>query len=160
MLNDDQINAFDYDDADGSRVPRAAHIRKVNPRSSTPPGKAESNRHRILRRGIAYGPEFQPNEQPYGQVPIGDDRDRGLLFLCYQSSLSRGFIFLQQTWANAADFPQPRDGEDPIISQALNERTFSLPPQTTHLTMQRWVTTTGGEFFFSPSITALKQLAS
>jgi Dyp-type peroxidase family len=162
VLGDDQINNFDYEpgDADGSRVPRAAHIRKVNPRSSNPPGKPESNRHRILRRGIPYGPEFQQGEQPYGQEPIGDDRDRGLFFLCYQSSLARGFNFLQQTWANARDFPQGGDGEDPIISQALAERDFNLPPQTTHLMMARWVFTTGGEFFFSPSISALAQLSA
>jgi Dyp-type peroxidase family len=159
VLGDDQINAFDYDDADGSRVPRAAHIRKMNARSSNPPGKQESNRHRLARRGIAYGPEFQPTEPPYSQGPVGDDRDRGLLFLCYQSSLARGFMFVQQSWANRDDFPQPGDGEDPIISQALQQRDFNLPPQTAHLAMQRWVFTTAGEFFFSPSIAALKQLS-
>lgn len=162
VLDDDQINDFDYEpgDADGARVPRAAHIRKVNPRSATPPGKPESNRHRMLRRGIPYGPEFQPGEQAYGQEPVGDDRDRGLLFLCYQSSLTRAFNFAQQSWANARDFPQANDGEDPIISQALAERAFNLPPQATHVMMARWVFTTGGEFFFSPSISALKQLGS
>ncbi|MGI8429684.1 MAG: Dyp-type peroxidase [Solirubrobacteraceae bacterium] len=162
VLNDDQINNFDYEpgDADGSRVPRAAHIRKVNPRSSNPPGKPESNRHRMLRRGIPYGPEFQPNEQPYSHGPVGDDRDRGLLFLCYQASLARSFNFVQQSWVNPRDFPQGGDGEDPIISQALQEREFNLPPQATHMIMARWVFTTGGEFFFSPSISALTQLGT
>lgn len=161
VLGDDQINAFDYEpgDADGGHVPRAAHIRKVNPRSENPPGKQESNRHRMLRRGIPYGPEFEPTEPPYAQGPVGDDRDRGLLFLCYQSSLSRSFMFVQQSWANARDFPQAGDGEDPIISQALQQREFDLPPKTTHLIMARWVFTTGGEFFFGPSIRALHQLA-
>ncbi|MDQ6806882.1 MAG: hypothetical protein M3065_18420 [Actinomycetota bacterium] len=70
----------------------------------------------------------------------------GLLFLCYQSSLSRSFIFVQRSWANAQDFPQPSDGEDPIISQALQQREFNLPPQTAHMMMARWVFTTGGEF--------------
>jgi len=141
-------------------VPRAAHLRKVNPRSSNPPGKVESSRHRMLRRGIPYGPEFQPSEQPYGQGPVGDDRDRGLLCLCYQSSPTRSFNFVQRSWANARDFPQGGDGEDPIISQALAEREFNVPPQATHLMMARWVFTTGGEFFFSPSISALKQLGA
>jgi deferrochelatase/peroxidase EfeB len=159
VLDDAQINNFDYEpgDSDGSRVPRAAHIRKVNPRAARP-GRIESNRHRMLRRGIPYGTEFQPNEGPYPQGPIGVDIDRGLLFLCYQSSLARSFNFVQQSWANARDFPQSGDGEDPIISQALQERDFNLPPQATHLMMARWVFTTAGEFFFSPSIAALKQL--
>ncbi len=69
-------------------------------------------------------------------------------------------MFVQGMWANAQDFPQAGDGADPIISQALQAREFNLPPQTTHLMMARWVSTTGGEFFFGPSVTALKQLAS
>ena len=60
----------------------------------------------MLRRGNPYGPEFQPTEPPYAQGPVGDDRDRGLLFLCYQSSLARGFMFVQQSWDNTSDFPQ------------------------------------------------------
>jgi Dyp-type peroxidase family len=162
VLNDAQINNFDYEpgDPEGARVPRAAHIRKVNPRSANPPGKQESNRHRMLRRGIPYGPEFQPAEPPYGQGPIGDDRDRGLLFVCYQASLAKGFLFVQEAWANASNFPKEGDGEDPIISQALQEREFDLPPQNAHLLMARWVFTTGGEFLFSPSLSALTQLAS
>jgi len=161
VLGDDQINAFDYSsDADGHAVPRAAHIRKMNPRASTPPGPPETSRHRLLRRGIPYGPDFQPTEPPYSQGPINDDRDRGLLFLCYQASISRGFMFVQQSWSNSPDFPQAGDGVDPIISQATDQRPFTLPPQNVHLTMARWVTTVGGEFFFAPSIPALKQLSS
>jgi Dyp-type peroxidase family len=163
VLNDSKINDFDYEpnDIDGHAVPHAAHIRKVNPRSSNPNGgKADGNRHRILRRGAPYGPEFQPGESPYGGAPVGDDRDRGLLFLCYQSSIERGFAFIQQTWANARDFPQAGDGEDPIIAQAIAQREFNLPPRQAHLLMARWVFTTGGEYFFSPSISALTQLAA
>ena len=162
VLDDQHVNNFAYQqqDADGHSVPRAAHIRKANPRDEEPPGKHESDRHRILRRGVPYGPEFQPTETPYGPDPIGDDRDRGLLFLCYQASIARGFAFIQQAWANHPDFPQTGDGHDPIISQSVPERSFNLPGATNpHLTLQRWVTTTAGEYFFSPSIPALKILA-
>ncbi len=61
LLTDPQVNNFDYEpvDGDGRAVPRAAHIRKANPRSSNPSGgRPDSNRHRILRRGIVYGPEL------------------------------------------------------------------------------------------------------
>lgn len=161
VLDDAHINHFDYEpgDADGHLVPRAAHVRKVNPRSSTPPTKTESNRHRILRRGIPYGPELTPGEPAYGGETIPDEQDRGLLFLCYQASIARGFAFQQQSWANAQDFPQAADGQDPIISQTVDQRTFNLPPQSAHLMMARWVFTTGGEYFFSPSISALNELA-
>jgi Dyp-type peroxidase family len=161
FTDDQHVNNFDYapGDEDGHNVPRAAHIRKMNPRSSTPPSKAESNRHRILRRGIPYGPEVQTGEQPYGAAPVPDERDRGLLFICYQASIARGFAFLQETWANGHDFPQAGDGQDPIISQNVEPRDFNLTPQNIHLSMQRWVFTTAGEYFFSPSISALKQLS-
>jgi Dyp-type peroxidase family len=153
------INAFDYgDDQDGARVPRAAHIRKAYPRAEDPPGDAVADRHRILRRGVPYGPEFAPGEAPYGQV-VPDTQDRGLLFLCYQASISKGFEFVQQTWANTPDFPQSGDGRDPIISQDAQPREFNLPGHETHLQMNRWVQTTGGGYFFTPSLPALQHLA-
>lgn len=161
VRSDSHVNSFTYQqaDADGQNVPRAAHIRKANPRDEEPPGKPESNRHRILRRGIPYGTEFQQTEPGYDGQPVADGRDRGLLFVCYQSSIARGFAFLQQAWVNQPDFPQGGDGHDPIISQSVPERSFTLPGAEAHLAMHRWVFTTAGEYFFSPSLTALKVLA-
>ena len=160
VLLDQHINRFDYeDDADGHRVPRAAHIRKAYPRHAMPPGPDEANRHRIARRGIPYGPEVIDAEPPYpGAAPVPDAQDRGLLFLCYQADLARGFEFIQQSWANNPDFPQPGDGQDPISSQNKQGAPFTLPPNG-HLALQRWVTTTGGDYFFAPSISALRMLA-
>jgi len=161
ILSDHHINDFDYapDDEDGHLVPRAAHVRKVNPRSETPPGKDESNRHRILRRGIPYGPEFIPGEPPYGPS-VSAEQDRGLIFVCFQSSIARGFEFVQQSWANQEDFPQAADGRDPIISQDVDPRDFNLTPQNVHLAIARWVTTTGGEYFFLPSLKAIRQIVT
>lgn len=161
-LASDEIDNFDYDqDPDGKLMPRAAHIRKTNPRSAVPPGKDESNRHRILRRGIPYGPEIVPGETPYGGGAPVDGQDRGLLFLCYQSSIANGFEFIQSQWANQDNFPHEGDGRDPIISQDQAEPKFTIPrgEDALHLTLARWVITTGGEYFFSPSITGIKQLS-
>ncbi|SRR6266478_3883131 len=47
--------------------------------------------YRFRRAGITYGPELQPDEQ---QETIDD---RGLVFICYQSSIVRGFKFVQQS---------------------------------------------------------------
>jgi Dyp-type peroxidase family len=164
VLDDEHINDFDYnEDPDGLHVPRAAHIRKVNPRSQTPPGKEESNRHRILRRGIAYGPEFVESESSYPPSgPVAAEQDRGLLFLCYQASIERGFEFVQSQWVDQKDFPQTEDGEDPMIAQREEPRPFTLPRkegEPLHLSFKQWVRTTGGEYFFAPSISALKALA-
>lgn len=163
VLHDDHINNFDYQaaDADGHLMPRAAHIRKSNPRDETPPGHDESDRHRILRRGIPYGPELDPNEPDYpGSGSVPPDQDRGLLFLCYQASILNGFEFIQTQWVNQPDFPQGGDGTDPIISQNQAAPTFNLPPSNPHVQLARWVTTTGGEYFFSPSISGIATLAA
>jgi Dyp-type peroxidase family len=162
ILDDKRLNNFEYEphDADGHLVPRAAHIRKAYPRNQNPPGKPEAERRRILRRGITYGPDFQESESPYpgaGSPPA--EQDRGLVFVCYQSSIERQFEFIQTQWANREDFPQAGDGRDPIISQDVADPKFSIPPDHLHLVLQRWVITTGGEYLFSPSISALRMLA-
>lgn len=161
VLGDDKINNFEYapHDADGTLVPRAAHIRKTYPRNQETPGEAEADRRRILRRGIPYGPEFVETENPY---PSGDpppDQDRGLLFLCYQASIADQFEFIQTQWANRDEFPQAEDGRDPIISQDVSDPKFKIPPGEERLILARWVITTGGEYFFSPSISAMHFLA-
>jgi Dyp-type peroxidase family len=162
LLTETKINNFSYQaqDSDGHLVPRAAHIRKTNPRDEPPPLRAGSDNHRILRRGIAFGDELAPDEPPYqpgAEVP--PERDRGLIFACYQSSIERQFEFVQEKWANAPSFPQQGDGNDPIISQNDTTGEFNLPPHG-NLKLARWVTTTGGGYFFSPSIAALGQLSA
>jgi Dyp-type peroxidase family len=162
ILGDDKINNFEYlpHDAEGTLVPRAAHIRKVYPRNQDPPGEADVDRRRILRRGIPYGPEFVENESPYpgsGDPPA--DQDRGLLFLCYQRSIADQFEFIQSQWANRDDFPQAEDGRDPIIAQDVPDPKFRIPSHPERLALARWVTTTGGEYFFSPSLSAMHFLA-
>jgi Dyp-type peroxidase family len=159
VLENEHINNFDYtDDKDAARVPRAAHIRKMNPRADVLPDGDSSGRHRMVRRGIPYGPEFQPGETPYGQV-VPDTQDRGLLFVNYQSSIARTFEFVQTRWANVEEFQQPGDGEDPIISQDKPDGTFAIPPDHA-VTFRRWVTTTGGAYLFAPSLSGLGALAS
>ena len=158
LLKDPGDNNFGYrGDPDGRLVPRSAHIRKVNPRDAGPPGWTGRS-HRIIRRGIAYGDSYQAGA-PRGSGREAD-ADRGLLFLCYQASIADQFEWTQERMANNANFPQAGDGIDPIISQSNGG--FSLPGGVVdHFTLlKRWVTTTGGDYFFSPSISALRQLSS
>lgn len=161
LLSEASVNNFAYEtpDADGHLVPRAAHIRKTNPRDEPPPERAGSDNHRILRRGIPYGSELAPGELAYlpGE-PVAPDRDRGLIFACYQSSIARQFEFVQSEWANKPNFPEEGDGSDPIISQNDPAGEFNLPPHG-GLKLARWVATTGGGYFFSPSIEGIKILS-
>jgi Dyp-type peroxidase family len=164
LLAEPQVNDFDYDaDPDGALVPRAAHIRKVNPRREAAPGgiAADSDSHRLLRRGIAYGAPYDPGA-PAGSPHAGEvayPHDRGLLFLCYQASIERQFEFVQRLWVNNPNFPQSGDGHDPVIAQLADPRAFSVPGlRDPELSVPQFVTTTGGEYFFAPSISALRML--
>ncbi|MGA9285243.1 MAG: Dyp-type peroxidase [Solirubrobacteraceae bacterium] len=164
LLSDAKINNFEYGaDVDGAIVPRGAHIRKVYPRDEATPGggEADTQTHRLLRRGIAYGEPYDPGA-PTGSPQAGDvqfPHDRGLLFLCYQSSLEDQFEFVQRLWVNNPNFPQSGDGADPIIAQLAEPRAVRVPGLgQPELSIPQFVRTTGGEYFFSPSISALQRL--
>jgi len=162
ILDPKKINNFEFagDDADGRLVPRAAHIRKAYPRDERTPtgGEADTQTHRILRRGIPYGESFRAGAPSASAA--GADADRGLLFLGYQASLERQFEFVISQWFNKPDHPERGDGHDPILSQSTRTKQFTLPGGSpVHLTMQRFVFTTGGAYLFQPSITALRRLS-
>lgn len=134
--------------------PIGAHIRKTHPRGDQPPsGRSSVNRHRILRRGIPFGPEI--SENPHAE--------RGLLFACYQSSLDQGFDFIQQAWANNPSFRFPGGGVDAVMGQTNSSPTVGMKglfPQDASRELQlpgvnRFVVPRGGEYFFSPSIATL-----
>jgi Dyp-type peroxidase family len=155
----------ELDDKDGSHTPRFAHIRKVYPRDDGITGNKEkdddeADKHRILRRGIAFGPRFE-------DVP---DAERGLLFYCHQVDLETQFEFVQTQWANNPNFPK-KPTEDPTIPNGEGHGVDAIIGKH-HGTgfdnllqngsfkridgFKQWVTTTGGQYFFSPSIPALR----
>jgi deferrochelatase/peroxidase EfeB len=67
-------------DPDGKRIPLDAHIRLANPRSRA------TDTSLILRRGY----NFSRGISASGQL------DMGLLFVCFQSNLSAGFLAIQE----------------------------------------------------------------
>lgn len=151
-----RINDFTYgDDPKGLRVPRGAHIRRINPRDSLDDTIAYVKRHRIVRRGMRYGPEL-----PEG---IGDDGvDRGAAFLIIGASIARQFEFLQRVWINDGDFVGLGAEKDPLIGANDGTGTFTIPRKPLRRRVKglpRFVTTRGGEYFFIPGIRALRWLA-
>ncbi|KAG5635848.1 hypothetical protein H0H81_009877 [Sphagnurus paluster] len=136
--------------------PFNAHIRKTAPRNLDPykPTREELAASSILRAGIPYGPPVN-HQQPHNPLP---NVERGLLFVCYQSSIEGGFL-LQTQWALDRDFPKfgdtvggPQPGQDPILGEA--------PSRSSDIRPRSYVRSRGGEYFFVPSISTLKTWAS
>ena len=163
-------NDFYYmeQDPDGYRCPVTSHIRRTNPRDSLGSDVNDSirsvNRHRIIRRGVPYGPIL-----PAG-VYENDERSRGLLFFCINADIRRQFEFIQQTWANNPKFNGLYDDRDAIIG---DNKDLSLPNSRGPFfatipnnplrqrcpDVSRFVTVKGGAYFFLPSLSALCFLA-
>jgi hypothetical protein len=153
------INDFSYaDDRDGHRCPLGAHIRRANPRDAAGFFNGRlTNRHRIIRRGRAYGPPLAPG------ATEDDGIDRGLVFVCFNASIWRQFETVQALWIDDGDpfglgadkdflVGEPHGTEGKMTIQGRPP--FFLKPQP------RLVTMRGGEYLFRPSMTGLRWLAS
>lgn len=165
-------NNFEFgDDREGVVCPWAAHIRKAYPRNDvagniTPTtaevdaAEAFTQTHRMLRRGIAFGPEVTEAEALSGTSA----QQRGLLFKCYVTSIEQQFEFVQQCWCNTPGFAQPGSGIDPIIGQAPAPRPFAGAAPVSLAAANKaqianlglFVEMQGGGYFFAPSIPAIR----
>ena len=166
--DENRNNDFAYaDDPFQRKCPYAAHIRKVYPRDDTG-NEAEVQRRRIMRAGIPFGPEVEPGETT-------TRHSRGLMFVCYQTSIERQFEFIQRSYANNPDFVcgkmRPSGGPvtpgyDPIIGQApgggireMDEPYLNYPTGNRRTTLNmpnEFVVLTAAAYFFMPSMTALR----
>lgn len=147
------LNPLSNADPEGITCPFSAHIRKVQPRDdSTDQGSMERTFQKLLiRRGITYGPEMTEKE---------DHADRGLLFVSYQSSITDQFEFIMNDWVNDQDKPKSAGGQDPILSGS-KDFIINLKNKDTTCPLQipgKWVTATGGGYFFSPGIAFFSDL--
>jgi Dyp-type peroxidase family len=152
-----RINDFFYgDDAQGLRCPIGAHIRRANPRDMAEffDGRL-TNRHRIIRRGRAYGQPLPPG------VTEDDGADRGLVFICFQANIWRQFETIQALWVDDGDPFGLGPDKDPLIGEhtADSKMTIQGNPPYFVKPQPRFVTMRGGEYLFRPSMTALRMLA-
>jgi Dyp-type peroxidase family len=160
-------NDFRYDgDVDGLRCPVGAHIRRSNPRDALgavkgPHGKVVdfaghlSFRHRMIRRGMPYGPPL-----PEG-VTTDDGTDRGLVFVSFQASISRQFEGVQIQWLNAGNIFGLGHDADFILGDnyGRGKMTIQGSPPFFLAPQETFVRTRGGEYLFVPGMTALAALA-
>ena len=163
-VSEDQ-NSFGYaSDRDGAGCPLGAHIRRANPRDATG-FSLLTDRHRMLRRGLPYGPLLPPDIDPDRHIDP-HARERGLLFVAMNASIERQFEFVQRHWLNDGAISRQSRDRDPVCGSHLgpaklviqaDPRTGRVPLVCTEL--PRFVTTRGGEYFFMPSLRALFALA-
>ena len=161
---EEAMNNFDYvtgdgrhhgvDDPAGRRCPIGSHIRRTNPRSARVAG-GNGHRRRIVRRGLPYGPPYDP-EHPNDGIP------RGLLGLFIGVSLADQFEFIMSEWVNDGVFaPGLGRTKDPLIGgSGSGEQRFEIPVEGGRPRVisgfSSFVTTRGAAYCFLPSFTALR----
>ena len=160
------VTDFRYsDDVSGAKCPVSAHIRRANPRdaldpffgvSGKSPGSALTNRRRIMRRGLPYG----------GSSPCDNTSEHGVIFMALCASLFRQFEFIQQQWIQYGSSFNLGNDTDPVIGLHREGAKFVVPADPDKAdapficaNMPQFVETRGGEYFFIPSLTALREIA-
>jgi Dyp-type peroxidase family len=151
--HDLEINDFTYaGDAAGVRCPLGAHVRRSNPRDALGFRTERTRRNRIIRRGLPY---------------IDDDKTRGLIFVCFNASITRQFEQIQGNWLMGGDtfgLGAERDfltaGLDPGQPSARMtiQGDRGRPPSFITRTEQ-FVTVRGGHYLFVPGLNALRRIA-
>lgn len=161
---------FKYgDDIMGYKCPNGAHLRRMNtrdyldplndPDGKNPDAKTQLNkRRRILRRGLPYG----PSELGAGS----DDTEQGIAFMVICANIFRQFEFVQQQWIQyGLDFNQGNNTCPMLGNHSVHKR-YTIPsdpasgkPPYICDNLPQFVETRGGDYFFIPSLTALRMIA-
>jgi Dyp-type peroxidase family len=148
---DPDRNGFAYGgDPNGYGCPRGSHIRRANPRDSLEVDPGIVNRHRMIRRGMPYGPPHRG---------AADGRDRGLIFMAYCASISRQFEFVQREWLGDANVFGQGHTRDVFAGPAP---AFTIQHESCPVTLgaMSFVRPTGGGYFLQPGLRALAGLAA
>jgi Dyp-type peroxidase family len=152
LRNDDFIYAAD---PRGRQVPLGSHMRRMNPRDTEMAQLADVNLHRIIRRSTTYGAPYDPNA-----ISEHDDEvPRGIYFIFLSAKAMATMEFLQQEWINNGNFMSLGDERDPNVGLQQDGATFTIPKDPVRRRIhgiQTFNVLRGGEYFFMPSLPALK----
>ena len=128
---------------------------------------AASRFHRIIRRGREFGAYLPPGAA--ARLDCADP-ECGLYFVCLNANIARQFEFVQTAWVASTKFGGLTQESDPLLGNRQPiagcpiTGTFSLPqPSGAGLRLRdvpQFVTVCGGAYFFLPSLSALRYLAS
>lgn len=124
-------------------------------------------RHRIARRSVVYGIHEKEREK---DPTLRATPDVGVLFMCFQKDIRRQFEFLQANWANNENAPAQGTAPDAIIgrtragqkgsAQTWPRRWNGRRNDEQGFSFQSFVTLEGGEYFFAPSISFLRNITT
>jgi Dyp-type peroxidase family len=146
-------NNFTYaGDENGLRCPLGSHLRRTNPRATPLKRATTVRRHRLIRRGVEYGPHL-----PDG-VLEDDGVDRGLINLFIQVDIERQFEFVQKEWMKGGEFIGLDPNEHDPINGAGGDGSQLSVPGATHpflFDLPTFVLVKGGEYLFVPGLQAL-----
>jgi deferrochelatase/peroxidase EfeB len=171
------VNFRYIDDPGGVKCPFGAHLRRVNPRDMLDPDPDNrrlrqtttrlTNRRRILRRGLPYGP-IDPDA--FAASKQTDEAEHGVFIMALCTSLFRQFEFIQQQWIQYGLDLESGNDTCPIVGRrdpnnpAANKFVIPADPKSDQAPyiaagLPQFVETRGGEYFFIPSVTALRMMA-
>ena len=152
-------NDFDYSkDPLGRKAPFGCHIRRMNPRDTKLSRLTDVNIHRLIRRGTTYGPPYDSN----ALSEKDDEVPRGAIFLFISAKAMATMEFLQQEWIDDGNFIGIGDERDPIIGTQQEGAFFTIPKDPVRHRIhgiETFNVLRGGEYFFLPSLSALRWLA-
>jgi Dyp-type peroxidase family len=148
-------------DLDGARCPVGAHIRRTNPRDAFGFNGQLINRRRITRRGLTYGPYVPDN------ATANDKEERGIIFMALNASLFRQFEFVQQQWVEYGNDAHLGNEKDMVIGNHGGKGRYTIQgngdatnPPFICSGLPNFVELRGGDYFFLPSMTALRMMAA
>ena len=152
-------NDFTYAaDPDGRDVPFGSHMRRMNPRDTRLAILTDVNVHRIIRRSTTYGAPYDPDA-----ISAQDDETpRGLYFIFLSAKAMATLEFLQQEWINNGNFMSLGSERDPNVGLQEDGATFTIPQEPVRRRIhgiETFNVLRGGEYFFMPSLSALRWLA-
>jgi Dyp-type peroxidase family len=149
-------NNFTYaGDDQGLRCPLGSHLRRTNPRETPLKRATAVRRHRLIRRGVEYGPHL-----PQGALK-DDGVDRGIVQLLIQADIERQFEFVQKEWVAGGEFIGLDPNEhDPVIGAGGEGSQLAVPgaKQPFLFDLPSFVKVKGGEYLFAPGLRALEGL--
>jgi Dyp-type peroxidase family len=153
-------NDFDYaSDPRGQKAPFGCHIRRMNPRDTHLDRLTDVNLHRVIRRGTTYGAPYDAN----AFSEEDDKTPRGAIFLLMSAKAMATLEFLQKEWINDGNFIGVGDERDPIIGRQEEDAVYTIPQAPVRRRLHGIETSNvlrGGEYFFMPSLSALRWIAN